>query len=220
MDAADEGPRHATPESAQTRSLFSAERAKAYVDAVVAIAMTLLILPLMESVADAAGDELTAGDWLGEHWSQIISFLLSFFIIALFWIRHHQLFADVEAVTNPLLWITSVWMLTIVWIPVSTAMTGQMPTSRTVVALYIGSMIATCMCMVAIRTYLRRHPELHESPPEVMRRGMLVDLSMAILYAAALVLALVVPEIGYFGLFLLVLVGVLRRQLERTPIAR
>ncbi len=36
-----------------------AERLKAFCDAVVAIAMTLLILPLMESVGDAAADHLT-----------------------------------------------------------------------------------------------------------------------------------------------------------------
>lgn len=207
-------------EGSRTRGLFSAERAKAYVDAVVAIAMTLLILPLMESVAEAAGNELSASEWLGEHWSQIISFVLSFFIIALFWIRHHQLFADVEAVSNTLLWITVLWMLTIVWIPVSTAMTGQLETGRVVEALYIGSMIATCLCMIVTRRYLRRHPELHEVEPESMRRGMLVDLSMGILYAVALVLAMIIPQVGYFGLFVLLFVRTLANVLERSPIAR
>ncbi|MBK0331319.1 DUF1211 domain-containing protein [Brachybacterium sp. MASK1Z-5] len=207
-------------EESRTRGQFSAERTKAYVDAVVAIAMTLLILPLMESVAEAAGKELSASEWLGEHWSQIISFVLSFFIIALFWIRHHQLFADVEAVSNTLLWITVLWMLTIVWIPVSTAMTGQLETGRVVEALYIGSMIATCLCMIVTRRYLRRHPELHEVEPESMRRGMLVDLSMGILYAVALVLAMIVPQVGYFGLFVLLFVRTLANVLERSPIAR
>ena len=34
---------------------YAAERPKAFVDAVVAIALTLLILPLMESVGDVGG---------------------------------------------------------------------------------------------------------------------------------------------------------------------
>ena len=37
--------------------LYAAERMKAFVDAVVAIAMTLLILPLLESVSDVAGED-------------------------------------------------------------------------------------------------------------------------------------------------------------------
>ena len=40
---------------ARARTLFPAERSAAFVDAVVAIAMTLLILPLMESVGDVGG---------------------------------------------------------------------------------------------------------------------------------------------------------------------
>ena len=53
-----------TPRSAGEdlhRPVLSAERLKAFIDAVVAIAMTLLILPLMESVgevADASGTTL------------------------------------------------------------------------------------------------------------------------------------------------------------------
>ena len=51
----------ATPAGAQHEMLYAAERPKAFFDAVVAIAMTLLILPLMESVgevADASGTTL------------------------------------------------------------------------------------------------------------------------------------------------------------------
>ena len=39
----------------RTAQRFPAEQARAFADAVVAIAMTLLILPLMESVGDVGG---------------------------------------------------------------------------------------------------------------------------------------------------------------------
>ena len=45
----------------------SAERLKFFTDAVVAIAMTLLILPLLESVAEAAGEHLSTADYVHEH---------------------------------------------------------------------------------------------------------------------------------------------------------
>ncbi|WP_307361475.1 TMEM175 family protein [Microbacterium murale] len=43
------------------QTTFAPERLKAFVDAVVAIAMTLLILPLLESVSEAAIDETSTG---------------------------------------------------------------------------------------------------------------------------------------------------------------
>jgi hypothetical protein len=69
---------------------------KFFTDAVVAIAMTLLILPLMESVAEAGRDGVTTADYLSEHGGQLFSFALSFVIIASFWAGHHSLVEHVE----------------------------------------------------------------------------------------------------------------------------
>ncbi|MBN9180660.1 MAG: DUF1211 domain-containing protein, partial [Microbacterium sp.] len=54
-------------ESDEERRIYDADRAKAFIDAVVAIAMTLLILPLMESVGEAAGADQGAAVWIEEH---------------------------------------------------------------------------------------------------------------------------------------------------------
>src|SRR6478735_6009389 len=67
-----------------------AERLKAFSDAVVAIAMTLLILPLMESVRDVAAHDLSTWEWLNENAGQLLSFALSFVLIANFWLTHHR----------------------------------------------------------------------------------------------------------------------------------
>lgn len=54
---------------------LNAERTKAFVDAVVAIAMTLLILPLMDSVNDSAARNHTTAEWLVAERDQLQSFL-------------------------------------------------------------------------------------------------------------------------------------------------
>ena len=107
-----------------------AERLKAFADAVVAIAMTLLILPLMESVGDAAADHLSSLEWLNANTGQLFSFALSFVLIANFWLTHHRLFAGIHRVTNGLLWLTIAWMFTIVWLPIPTALVGQLDDGR------------------------------------------------------------------------------------------
>lgn len=208
-------------DSLSLRPLFSAERAKAFVDAVVAIAMTLLILPLMESVGEAQDMQGGAAAWLGEHSGQLISFVLSFWIIAMFWIAHHELFADVERVTERLLWLTVCWMLTIVWMPVATAMTGQLEPEPLVKVLYIGTMALTKVFTLLTRMYLRAHPELHALSAERLRRGMIVDVTTGSLFLIALGIAVLVPPIGYFSLFLLMLIGpITRLVMRRTALGR
>jgi len=188
--------------------VYGSERAKAFIDAVVAIAMTLLILPLMESVGDVAGAGRDAAHWLEEHQQQLVSFVLSFAIIAMFWINHHRLFARVERVTTGLLWISMAWLLSIVWLPVATAMSGQLSVSDAgVKVLYIGSMILTSLLTLVTRIFLRAHPQLYEVADEDLLRGMGVDLSMAVLFGLALALSLIFPVLSYYPMFLMTLTG-------------
>lgn len=195
---------------------YASERAKAFIDAVVAIAITLLILPLMESVADTGDTDLTAEHWFAEHAQQLTSFVISFVLIAVFWMTHHRVYSKVERITTALLWITMGWLLSIVWFPVATAMSGQLsvedPLVRTV---YIGSMIFTTVMMLVQRAYLRAHPALHELSDDAIRRGVAADIAMVILFGIALALSLLFPSLNYYPLFLLFLVGFAQRGIAR-----
>lgn len=206
----------AATEEAETRGLFGAERASAFIDAVVAIAMTLLILPLMESVSDIGDAGGTTLLWLAEHEQQLVSFVLSFVIIAMFWMFHHRLFVLVEAITSGLMWLLVGWLLTIVWLPVATAITGAMDDDDNLAKIvYVGSMIATAFFSLAIRLYLRRHPQLHRNAATALTAGIAADLSTVLLFAIALTLALLVPAIGYYALFLMLLTPLVQRLLLR-----
>ena len=195
---------------------YTAERPKAFVDAVVAIAMTLLILPLMESVSEAAGSGDDALTWIIEHQSQLVSFVVSFAIIAMFWMNHQRMFEDVRRVTTVLLWLLVPWMLTIVWLPVATALSGRMEDRDPVAKLvYIGSMILTSLLSLGIRLYLHRHPQLHEASRADLRLGIAADVSVAALFALALVLTLVFPVLGYYSLLVMFASGGVQALLNR-----
>ncbi|WP_245861452.1 TMEM175 family protein [Microbacterium aurantiacum] len=196
---------------------LKAERFKAFVDAVVAIAMTLLILPLLESVSEAASEGLGTAEFLGEHSGQLLSFGLSFVLIAAFWMEHHRMYSRVEGMTGPLLWINAGWLLTIVWLPVPTAMLGQMEGDAVQAVLYIGTLILTQVTTLAAKLYLLRHPELHDFPAEEMRHGALGDVAAIILFAIALPIAAWVHPIGYYALLLIALTGPVTRILTRLP---
>jgi uncharacterized membrane protein len=126
------------------------------------------------------------------------------------------LFVLVEAITSGLMWLLVGWLLTIVWLPVATAITGAMDDGDNLAKIvYVGSMIATAFFSLAIRLYLRRHPQLHRNAATALTAGIAADLSTVLLFAIALTVALLVPAIGYYALFLMLLTPLVQRLLLR-----
>jgi uncharacterized membrane protein len=203
--------------AAETTVSYAAERPKAFVDAVIAIALTLLILPLMESVGDVAAAGENTLSWFEDHRGQLVSFVLSFVLIAMFWMIHHQLFTGVHRVTSPLLWLLGAWMLTIVWLPVATAIAGHMADSDLLArGVYIGSLTCTAILMLVVRLYLRARPELHSIGRADFVAGISLDLSLVFLFLFALLLTIVFEALGYWALVVTVFSGLVQRLLVRA----
>lgn len=202
------------------RPLLSADRLKAFTDGVVAIAMTLLILPLMEGVIDLGREGRTVLEYLSEDFGQLFSFVMSFVLIASLWISHHRIFDRVERTSGALIGLTIAWMFTIVWLPVPTAMLGAMPDDVAQKCLYVGTLIVANLILLAIRGYLRRHRELHDIPDGLLRDGIRADAVTVALFVVALIVALLVPQIGYFAMFLMILTGPAIRLVKRLERGR
>ena len=151
---------------------------------------------------------------------QLLSFWLSFVLIATFWMGHHRQYRDVEWITSPLLWINVAWMATIVWLPVPTAMIGQMDTDLLQPVVYIGTLILTQVTTLAGWVFLLRHPDFTTTPVETLRAGVIGDLAAIILFLVALAIAVFVQPYGYAGLLVLLLSGVVTKLLDRVALRR
>lgn len=96
------------------------ERIVFFSDAVIAIAMTLLIIeikaPHIQNHSDAAVMES-----LSELIPKFIAFFISFFVIAIYWKSHHHLFGHLKSFTPKLLWLNIAFLLSIVLMPFSSA---------------------------------------------------------------------------------------------------
>lgn len=198
-----------------TPKLRPAERLVFFTDAVVAIAMTLLILPLLESVGEAAQDGLDTIGYLVENQGRLVAFTLSFVIIAAFWRSHDRLFEPVEHQDNALLRLNVAWMFTIVWLPVATALVGSMPTDPLQLVLYIGTMLATSLLTLAMRWWLGHRPELVASGHHFDPSGFASMAVVSALFAVALLLAVLIPGLGYWAMLVLLLGAPLDALLAR-----
>jgi uncharacterized membrane protein len=205
--------------------LRNAERLKFFTDAVVAIAMTLLILPLLESVSEAARDQLTTAAYLADHRSQLLSFALSFVGIATFWVSHERLFSQVGTWHGLLMVLNFAWMFTIVFLPVVTALVGSFDTDNALLALYVGTMLTTTIVMAAMNLVLRGTPALWEEGAHPGVGGLSASLALTILFTLALIVGLLLPQsFKLFAMFLLFLSGpvqrLIRHALERRELRK
>ncbi|WP_309571883.1 TMEM175 family protein [Deinococcus sp.] len=193
----------------------NAERLKFFTDAVIAIALTLLALPLLESVPEAAREKLTAAEWLEKSNGQLIGFCVSFAVVTNFWVTHHRVYEHVRSYSAALMGLNFAWMFTIVFLQLPSALMYALPTDRTMIALYIGTMLLSSTLLTGMVWYVFRHPELQEPANPQPWGSVATSLASTTLMAAALALALAAPQINYFALFLLMLVGVVRRVFMR-----
>ncbi len=179
-----------------------AERLVLFTDAVAAIAITLLVLPLVDAVPEAIAAGETSIEVITDNWPQIFSFLLSFFVISRLWSAHHQLFDGVIALRRGVLTLNMLWVLTIVALPFATEMTGSYDADRFAVLFYLGTILASSACLAALGVAIRG-------------RLVIGAATATGLLAAAFLLAVLVPATGYLGLLLLILSPLVERVWQR-----
>ncbi|MFD3353493.1 TMEM175 family protein [Streptomyces fradiae] len=93
------------------------QRVLALADAVIAIAMTLLVLDI-ELEGGLSGRALS--DALDDVWTQMGTFLLSAVVIASFWRVHHASLKGVERIGAPLFWLNVFFLVLISLVPFPT----------------------------------------------------------------------------------------------------
>lgn len=136
------------PELREKKREFQLERMILFSDAVFAIAITLLVielkLPHMEDVTNQA-----LRDGLIQIIPNIYSFFLSFMIIGIYWIAHHQMFYYVINYNRKMIWLNLFLLFFIALMPFSSNVFGVYGGYNTAFYLYVFN-----ITMVALFNYL------------------------------------------------------------------
>ncbi|RWY52435.1 TMEM175 family protein [Mucilaginibacter gilvus] len=101
---------------------FQVERIAFFSDAVFAIAITLLIIEI--KVPEVHGERFSSAEIVQGLFALIpkfIGFIVSFFVIALYWVNHHQIFKYVVHYSPKLVWTNLFLLFSIVMMPFSSA---------------------------------------------------------------------------------------------------
>ena len=182
-------------------------------DAVVAIAATLLVLPLVDQIDSMPG--ATVGEMLGAAGQQFSAFALSFVVIGRFWLIHHLVFNGVREMTGTLFWLNLVWLIGIVFLPYPTELIGVVGTDDAwAPVVYIATLAVTSLAGLAMHAVIARSPHLR-APGAVAHLDLVPGLVTVGTMLVALVLALAVPAVGLWSLLLLVVAPLVTRLLTR-----
>jgi uncharacterized membrane protein len=196
------------------RTTRGLERFVTFLDAIAAIAITLLILPLVD-IATSADERSSLGDLLRASDTQLFSFLLSFVVIARFWSVHHALFERVAAYDDTIRACSLVWALTIAVLPFPTQLVAVYGSERGAVALYIGVLVLSSACLTVSSWHLSRRPELQREGLTREELSPALAVTTTLLFVAALVVAVVLPVVNYYALLLLFLTRPVIRLWQR-----
>lgn len=132
------------------------------------------------------------------------------------WTWHHRLFDRIENLSGGLQLANLGWMFGIVFMPIATALLGVGPSDSSQITVYIGTLLFCGLMMALMTLQVATSRTISGDLPPLHAHQVASSCGAALLYAAALLLALKVPGLGYFSLLIMLLLPVLVRLL--TPI--
>jgi uncharacterized membrane protein len=200
------------PETAAERSRSrDLDRFLTFVDAVVAIAITLLVLPLVD-VTGELGKGDSVAQLLSDHLPQLYGFLLSFAVIAQLWFSQHHVVSSLVEQDPLVSRLLVLWLLTIVVLPFPTALVARAGGQPTTKIFYIGTMAVSAVCLALISRRIAARREIRDSDQAPDPTTAVVT---ALVFGLALALTLLLPATGYYVLLLLLLTDVLSASWRR-----
>jgi uncharacterized membrane protein len=172
-------------------------RVEAFSDGVFAIAITLLILEIRVPQAGIEGS-LWAG--LVALWPSYVSFVLSFFVILIMWVNHHELMRLVNAIGYPFLFANGLVLLTVTFVPFPTAVLAEHLATReatAAVTFYCGTFIVNSLAWgLLFLTIVRGRLFRSDVDAETIRRIRRAYMAGPLVYVLATLVALVQPVLG------------------------
>lgn len=132
---------------------FQLERLILFSDAVFAIAITLLVIELKLPELEETSERAMANA-LVHTIPHFIAFILSFFIIGIYWVAHHRMFYYVIDYDNRLLWLNLLLLMFVVLMPFSSYVYGVHSAMNTAFLLYTVNISALAFCMFLLYSHI------------------------------------------------------------------
>jgi uncharacterized membrane protein len=160
-------------------------------DAVVAIAMTILVLDLR--VPDVATTDLAGA--VRHDWQSFLAFGLSFMVIAVSWTGHHQFVAALRRMDGRFLWWNFSYLALVCLMPyASSLISGHSDATFAVVAYLIVIAGLSMMAMIGWIVAVRCGFTIEPGYTETVRYELLDNTVRVAVFAIGIVIAVLAPD--------------------------
>jgi uncharacterized membrane protein len=170
---------------------ISLGRIMSFSDGVFAVAITLLVLSIhVPFVKSSLADQKLPRELI--HLMPIFeAYIVSFLVIGLFWVGHHQVFRTFVKHDRGLLWLNLLFLMFIVFIPFPTSLVSEYPSARVSLIFYAVSLALTGFMMCLLLWYGVHNNRLIDDkrPLDFYRRFMFGYLNMSVVFLLSIPVA-------------------------------
>jgi uncharacterized membrane protein len=178
------------------RFVLTTRRIEALADCIFAFAMTLLVLTL--TLPDAAQTKLSLSQLLAGQWPKFFNYALSFLLLAVFWIVHHQQFHLIHRTDRRHVWINIGILMFVALMPFSTDVAGDYSHETLAELMFSANLMILGLLFLLNWVYACRNHRLVDADldRETIIRGIRRSCITPVVAAIAMILSFFIPRWG------------------------
>jgi TMEM175 potassium channel family protein len=190
------------------------ERVIFFSDAVIAIAITLLVLDI--KLPEVAAESVRGfTQQLLALWPKFVGYFVSFWVIALYWVAHHRCFRYIRRYDRRLIYLNFLFLMFIAFMPFPTGLLFSNPTQAASVMLYAGTAAGMGLSLAGLWIYADHHHFIPADVPRTVIRDIRLNLLLPpVVFLISVCTALFNATLAMYLWFLLIPVYIFRRHGE------
>lgn len=186
-------------------SMMSKSRIESFSDGVFSIVLTLLIFNF--KIPTISGTDLNQELYskLFAMYPYCVTYVMSFVLISMFWVAHHNLFHHLKHIDTSLLWLNNLFLLFLAFIPFPTQILGAYYNVESAVVFFGLSMVAVSLSFSLLRYYCYFGGEMMDKniPENEKRKSLAKSLMGTMFYILALMASVYSDSVSLSMYFLI-----------------
>ncbi|WP_405167710.1 TMEM175 family protein [Nocardia sp. NBC_01499] len=181
---------------------FSAHRMGAFADAVLAIAITLLVIEIKRPEGEDLASPHALAEFLWHEKASFVAFVLAFFLLWSVWRRHHTLIDEVDRLDRATAASHAPLLLLAAFLPFPTAIFGHAPDNKLAACLFAATAAALFGCEAVMKEFAWRRAILKPGVDRSkIRMSAGASVSVTVVFAVTAGLVWVTPWIWFIWFF-------------------
>lgn len=141
----------AVPNSMEDK--FGLDRIVFFTDAVIAIAITLLVIEIQAPELEHHLINSELANRVFEMWPKYLGYMVSFLVISMYWVAHHRIFKNINNYNRKLMYINIIFLMCIAFMPFVTSLLFEYPAQFISVAAYASLVMIIGLALLGVWRY-------------------------------------------------------------------